>query len=83
MHRRLSIDQVRHRSLRKPLFSWCRFFRAFPKFLGRWTKSSLWRGDADRKWFRLGREPQELHTVSETVAERFRSDSDPNTGFDG
>ena len=33
--------------------------------------------------FGFGRERHELHTVSETVAERFRSDSDPNTGFDG
>ena len=29
------------------LFACDGLFRAFPKFLGRWTKSSLWRGDAD------------------------------------
>jgi len=67
----------------KLLFSRRRFFRAFPKFRGCWTKWLFSRGDADGKRFRFRCEPQELHTVSETVAECFRSDSDPNTGFDG
>jgi NADPH-dependent 2,4-dienoyl-CoA reductase/sulfur reductase-like enzyme len=39
-----------------------------PKLLGGGAQPSFGRGDADRDWFRLGRETQELHTVSETVA---------------
>ena len=68
-----------------PLRSSCcgSFFCALPKLLGCKTEPSFARSDANGNGLWLGRKTHELDTVSETVAERFRSDSDANTGFDG
>jgi hypothetical protein len=48
-----------------------RFFCALPEFFRGWTEPSLWSGDADRDWFRFGRQMQKLHPVSKTVTENL------------
>src|SRR5207302_11417476 len=50
-----------------------RFFGALPEFFRGWAEFSFSRDDADRKWFRLRSEVQELYSFSETVTKVYRN----------
>jgi hypothetical protein len=50
---------------------------ALPELFDGRTEPSFERSDANGNGLRLGRETQDLHTASETVAERFRCERTP------
>jgi len=60
-----------------------RFLRALPEFFGDRAEFSFWRGNTDRKRFRLRNEMQEFHAVSETVAINVPTNGDAGSRFDG
>jgi len=47
------------------------------------TESAFCSGDADRDWFRLGRDVHELYSVSKSVTQNVYSDGNAGSRFDG
>ena len=60
-----------------------RFFGALPEFLRGGAESAFCPDDADRDWFRLRSDAQNLYSVSETVTKSVRTNGDPGSCFDG